>query len=138
MQNTFLLWLHILGITTWFGGSFACAWLLVRGDASVVKVVRRTTNELIHPAVGVALAAGIARLILLWPSYARQGSMHTKLLIGLAAAALTGVLAGKLRRFEAAADPSGFPKVQGHAKFHLVAMMLLATGAAFLAVFRPF
>jgi putative membrane protein len=97
---------HIIGNILWLGGgavaAFAMAQLASESQATrtaAARAVRKIILAVVTPGMLLSFAGGLYMLIPNWGAfYARAPWMHTKLTVGLIAAAFSGVLSGKLRR----------------------------------------
>jgi putative membrane protein len=97
---------HVLGNILWLGGGLAAAvtLLLLAGEAKETKkaaahAMRRLILMVVTPGMVLSFAGGLTNLLMFWDAlYKKAPWMHTKLLIGLIAAAISGVLSGKLRK----------------------------------------
>jgi len=127
---------HILGIVVWLGGGAVTALIMMllasqaaetRAQAAVAA--RRLTLTMVTPGMLAAWGGGLVMLLTNWSTiYAKAPWMHTKLLIGLIAAGITGVLTGRLRR-----AASGEKEVAPGA-MKLVASILLVSAIAGVAL----
>lgn len=97
---------HIAGNIMWLGGGVAAA-LFMLGLASTDDAVkeaaarsaRAMTLKVVTPGMLLGLAGGVTMLLYQWTAvYKSAPWMHTKLLVGLVAAGMTGMLTGPLRR----------------------------------------
>lgn len=124
--------LHLISVVLWAGGLVAVLAMAARGEGPVVSASRRVLVRLVHPAMAVAWLAALVMLANGWSAlYAKAGWMHGKIMLGLILSALTGVVAGKLRK--AAEDPNA-----SAASFRVFAVVSAAIAAAIilLATFR--
>ncbi|MGB5373682.1 MAG: CopD family protein [Polyangiales bacterium] len=130
-------YLHFLGITFWIGSAVAVAIAASAPsplESGLAQSLRRITIRVTTPAMLFAFAGGFGMLIPNFAElYAKQGWMHTKLVLLLVLAGATGVLTGKLRRWAEGQEVS--PTVFGKLAWTLsVIAVLIIT----LAIFRPF
>jgi uncharacterized membrane protein len=87
----------------------------------------------VTPGMLLSFAGGLFNLLTYWePLYRKAPWMHTKLLVGIAAAAFTGVLSGKLRKAAANGDevPAGSMRVAG------IALLVCALLGVALVILR--
>jgi uncharacterized membrane protein len=97
---------HVIGHILWLGGAvticfFASHVLEMQPDAKrkALSSLRALALRIVTPGMLLAFGAGLTMLILGWSElYAKQPWMHTKLTLGILAAALTGILTGRLRK----------------------------------------
>jgi uncharacterized membrane protein len=97
---------HVIGNILWLGGGAAAAFALVlmAGESKETKkaaahAVRRLILMVVTPGMVLSFAGGLTNLLMFWDAlYKKAPWMHTKLLVGLIAAAFSGVLSGKLRK----------------------------------------
>lgn len=97
---------HILGNILWLGGGAAAAFtmVLLAGEAKETRkaaahAVRRLVLLVVTPGMVLSFAGGLYNLLTYWELYRRAPWMHTKLTIGLIAAAVSGaLLSAKLRK----------------------------------------
>ncbi|MGB5365316.1 MAG: CopD family protein [Polyangiales bacterium] len=130
-------YLHFLGITFWIGSAVAVAIAASAPsplESGLAQSLRRITIRVTTPAMLFAFAGGFGMLIPNFAElYAKQGWMHTKLVLLLVLAGATGVLTGKLRRWAEGQEVS--PTVFGKLAWTLsIIAVLIIT----LAIFRPF
>jgi uncharacterized membrane protein len=130
-------YLHFLGITFWIGSAVAVAIAASAPsplEGATAQSLRRITTRVTTPAMLFAFAGGFGMLIPNFAElYAKQGWMHTKLVLLLVLAGATGVLTGKLRRWAEGQEVS--PTVFGKLAWTLsIIAVLIIT----LAIFRPF
>ena len=106
---TLLRVLHVIGHVLWLGGGVTIAFLAshvleMPADAKrkALSSLRALALRIVVPGMLLAFLGGLTMLVLGWgaegTSYAKQPWMHTKLTIGILAAAATGVLTGRLRK----------------------------------------
>jgi uncharacterized membrane protein len=130
-------YLHFLGITFWIGSAVAVAIAASAPsplESGIAQSLRRITIRVTTPAMLFAFAGGFGMLIPNFAElYAKQGWMHTKLLLLLVLAGATGVLTGKLRRWAEGQEVS--PTVFGKLAWTLSVIAVLVIT---LAIFRPF
>jgi uncharacterized membrane protein len=114
---------HVLGNILWLGGGAAAAFALVllAGEAKETRkaaahAVRRLVLLVVTPGMLLSFAGGLANLFMFWDAlYKKAPWMHTKLLVGVIAAAFSGILSGKLRKAAAGHEELsvGFMKLAG-------------------------
>jgi putative membrane protein len=114
---------HVLGNILWLGGGAACAFtmLFLAAESKEVKLaaakaVRKLVLLVVTPGMLLSFAGGLTNLLMYWDAlYKKAPWMHTKLLVGLIAAAITGVLSGKLRKAASGGPevPAGAMKLAG-------------------------
>ncbi len=132
-------WMHPLAVVAWMGGGSALAlvaWVGARGEhgAAVASAARVALRALVVPALLLAWAVGLARLLPGFSEhYAKAGWMHAKLTIALVASGATGGLGATLRRVAA-----GQQGLSGHLRVLFVVHLLLAAAAIWLVSARPF
>jgi uncharacterized membrane protein len=130
-------YLHFLGITFWIGSAVAVAIAASAPsplESGLAQSLRRITVRVTTPAMLFAFAGGFGMLIPNFAElYAKQGWMHTKLVLLLVLAGATGVLTGKLRRWAEGQPVS--PTVFGKLAW---ALSMIAVLIITLAIFRPF
>lgn len=130
-------YLHFLGITFWIGSAVAVAIAASAPspmESGIAQSLRKISMRVTTPAMLFAFAGGFGMLIPNFAElYAKQGWMHTKLVLLLVLAGATGVLTGKLRRWAEGQEVS--PKVFGKLAWTL---SILAVLIITLAIFRPF
>lgn len=106
--------IHVIGNILWLGGGAlaAFAFAALAADAkdtriAAARALRKITLLMVTPGMLLSFAGGVTMLLGAWSTlYAKAPWMHTKLLVGLIAAAFSGVLSGKLRRASTGADVS--------------------------------
>lgn len=123
--------IHVLGIVVWLGGGAVTAMIMVllasqspETRAQATKAARKLTLMMVSPGMLAAWGGGLVMLLSQWSLYAKAPLMHTKLLVGLIAAGITGVLSGRLRK-ACAADGQVAPGAM-----KLVASILLLSALA--------
>ncbi|MGB8330295.1 MAG: CopD family protein [Polyangiales bacterium] len=130
-------YLHFLGIVFWVGTAVAVALAASASapvESGIAQSLRRVTLRVTTPAMLLAFAGGFGMLIPQFAElYAKQGWMHTKLLLVFALAGATGVLTGKLRRWAEGQEIG--TKTFGRLAWAISILAILITT---LAVFRPF
>ena len=130
-------YLHFLGITFWIGSAVAVAIAASAPspmESGIAQSLRRISMRVTTPAMLFAFAGGFGMLIPNFAElYAKQGWMHTKLVLLLVLAGATGVLTGKLRRWAEGQEVP--PKVFGKLAW---ALSILAVLIITLAIFQPF
>lgn len=130
-------YLHFLGITFWIGSAVAVAIAAAAPsplESGIAQSLRKISIRVTTPAMLFAFVGGLGMLIPNFAElYAKQGWMHTKLVLLLVLASATGVLTGKLRRRAEGQEVS--PKVFGKLAWTL---SILAVLIITLAIFRPF
>ena len=114
---------HVLGNILWLGGgaasAFAMVWLAAESKEvklAAARAVRQVVLLVVTPVLLLSSAGGLVNLVIYWDAlYKKSPWMQTKLLVGLIAAAFTGVLSGKLRKAAANGDevPAGAMKLAG-------------------------
>ncbi|MBT8470049.1 MAG: CopD family protein [Deltaproteobacteria bacterium] len=130
-------YLHFLGITFWIGSAVAVAIAAAAPsplESGIAQSLRKITIRVTTPAMLFAFAGGFGMLIPNFAElYAKQGWMHTKLVLLLVLAGATGVLTGKLRRWAEGQEvsPAAFGKLAW-------TLSILAVLIITLAIFRPF
>jgi protoporphyrinogen IX oxidase len=130
--------LHFIGIIFWLGGAVtvavAAAGLAGQAERSHATAARAAALRVATPGMVLAWVGGLGMLVPYWSAvYARAGWMHGKLTLVLVAAALTGVLTGRLKRAAA-----GEGELQPRKLRTLATILLVLTfTVAGLAVFRP-
>ena len=130
-------YLHFLGITFWVGTAVAVAVAAsapTPWESGIAQALRKVTVRVTTPSMLFAFAGGFGMLIPNFAeTYAKQGWMHTKLLLLLALAGATGVLTGKLRRWAEGQEvkPKTFARLAW-------VISILAVLIITLAIFRPF
>ena len=130
---------HVLGNILWLGGGAICAFVMAGLAAeskevrlAAAKAVRKLILMVVTPGMLLSFAGGLINLLSYWePLYRKAPWMHTKLLVGLIAAAFTGVLSGKLRKAASKGDdvPAGSMKLAGSI---LLVSVLLGVALVFL------
>lgn len=98
--------LHVIGNVLWLGGGVIAAFALanVAGEQTTTRVgaaraLRIASLVLITPGMLLSLGAGLAMVITYWHElYAKAPWMHAKLTAGFLAAAVSGMITGRLRR----------------------------------------
>ncbi|MFW6051754.1 MAG: hypothetical protein ACODAU_11300 [Myxococcota bacterium] len=130
--------LHFVGNIFWLGGVVSVglvgAGLAGASERSHAAPLRRTALTIATPGMVLAWLGGLGMLLPAWGEvYARAGWMHGKITLALIAAALTGVLTGRLRR---AANGTGElkPGLLRGLSWTVLVLALLTVG---LAVLRP-
>ena len=123
---------HLFGAILWIGGTVAVGLAAAaaaehRREASAA--LRRVALRVAAPGMVLAWVGGLTLLAMGWSGYRRAGWMHTKLLLVLVAAGLTGALTGRLRRW-AAGDELSVQAVRG-----LAFALLVLAGLVLLMVF---
>lgn len=130
-------YLHFLGITFWIGTAVAVAIAAsapTPWESGIAQALRKVTLRVTTPSMLVAFAGGLGMLIPNFAEqYAKQGWVHTKLLLLLALAGATGVLTGKIRKWAEGQEVGA--KVFGKLAW---AISILAVLIITLAIFRPF
>ncbi len=130
-------YLHFLGITFWVGTAVAVAVAAsapTPWESGIAQALRNVTVRVTTPSMLFAFVGGFGMLIPNFADvYAKQGWMHTKLLLLLAMAGVTGVLTGKLRKWAAGQEVPA--KTFGRLAWILAVLAVLVVT---LAVFRPF
>jgi protoporphyrinogen IX oxidase len=113
---------HVIGNILWLGGGAVAALFMAQlASASqetrtaAARAVRKLILAVVTPGMLLSFAGGLYMLFTHWSAvYARAPWMHTKLLVGLVAAAFSGVLSGKLRRAADGAElPAGSMRTAG-------------------------
>ena len=137
MSITVFRYLHFLGVTFWIGSAVAVAIAAAAPtpwESGIAQALRKVTSRVTTPSMLVAFVGGVGMLV---PSfsevYAKQGWMHTKLLLLLVLAGATGVLTGKLRKWADGQEVS--QSVFGKLAW---TTSILAILIVTLAIFRPF
>ena len=137
MSITIFRYLHFLGVTFWIGSAVAVAIAAAAPtpwESGIAQALRKVTLRVTTPSMLVAFIGGVGMLL---PSftevYAKQGWMHTKLLLLLGLAGATGVLTGKLRKWADGQEVS-----QGVFGKLAWTTSILAILIVTLAIFRPF
>lgn len=130
-------YLHFLGMTFWIGTAVAVAITAsapTPWESGIAQALRRVTLRVTTPSMLFAFAGGFGMLIPNFAElYAKQGWMHTKLVLLLVLAGATGVLTGKLRRW---AEGQEIPaRTFGRLAWIISILAILMVT---LAVFRPF
>ena len=135
-------YLHFLGMTFWIGTAVAVAiaasaptpWESGIAQALRKVTLRKVTLRVTTPAMLFAFAGGFGMLIPNFAeAYAKQGWMHTKLLLLLALAGATGVLTGKLRKWAEGQEVSATTFGRLAWVISILAVLIVT-----LAVLRPF
>lgn len=130
---------HVIGNILWLGGGAVAALFMAQLAAApqdtrvaAARAVRKLILGLVTPGMLLSFAGGLYMLLTHWSTvYARAPWMHTKLLLGLIAAAFSGVLSGKLRRAADGADlPANTMRTAGWV------LALSAIGGVFLVFTR--
>jgi uncharacterized membrane protein len=130
-------YLHFLGITFWIGTAVATAIAAsapIPWESGIAQALRKVTVRVTTPSMLFAFVGGFGMLIPNFAEvYAKQGWMHTKLLLLLALAGATGVLTGKLRKWAAGQEipATTFGRLAW-------VISILAVLVVTLAVFQPF
>jgi uncharacterized membrane protein len=133
--------LHIVGNILWLGGGAACALAAVmlaseskETRAAAAKALRTVVLYVVTPGMLLGWAGGLHMLLAHWSDlYSKAPWIHTKLTIGLVAAAFSGVLSGGLRR----AASSGDELSPGRMRLAGIVLLLSAVAGASLAFLRP-
>lgn len=137
MSMVVFRYLHFLGITFWIGTAVAVAIAAstqTPWESGIAQALRKATIRVTTPSMLVAFVGGLGMLIPNFAElYAKQGWMHTKLLLLLALAGATGVLTGKLRRWADGQEIAG--RTFGRLAWIISVLAILIVT---LAVFRPF
>jgi uncharacterized membrane protein len=130
---------HVLGNIMWLGGGAAAAFTMVFLAAeskdiklAAARAVRKWVLLVVTPGMLLSFAGGLINLFSYWDAlYKKAPWMHSKLLVGLIAAAFTGVLSGKLRKAASNGDevPVGAMKLAGSV---LLVSALLGVALVFL------
>lgn len=97
---------HVIGNVLWLGGGVAVAfaYVMLADESAEVRVksaiaLRKLTTFVVTPGMVLSLFGGLTMLIGFWSElYAKAPWAHTKLTVGILAAAFSGVLTGRLRR----------------------------------------
>ena len=105
-MNAWLHVIHILGVIAWIGGvvSVGLVGALAAGEGKVLAAARAVSLRVATPGLVLAWLGGLTMFIMHIDVYKRAGWMHAKITLALIAAALTGVLSGKLRKAAAGQD----------------------------------
>jgi uncharacterized membrane protein len=98
--------IHVLGNILWLGGGAVAAFAMAMLASSsretrteAAKALRKLVLFVVTPGMLLSFAGGLTMLLSAWSTlYAKAPWMHTKLTVGILAAAFSGVLSGKLRR----------------------------------------
>ncbi|HEY6878310.1 MAG TPA: CopD family protein [Polyangiales bacterium] len=132
--------LHVIGNVLWLGGGavVAFAFVMMANESVEVQrrsaiVLRRLTTYVVTPGMILSLVGGLVMLIGFWNElYKKAPWAHTKLTIGILAAAFSGVLTGRLRRAAAGqAVTAGPVRTAG-------IVLLVSAIAGVVAVFTKF
>jgi uncharacterized membrane protein len=97
---------HVIGNVLWLGGGVvvAFAYVMLASESAEVRlksaqVLRKLTLYVVTPGMLLSLGGGLTMLLGFWTElYAKAPWAHTKLTVGIIAAAFSGVLTGRLRR----------------------------------------
>lgn len=105
------LWLrvlHIIGVVFWIGGSVTVGLIgaAAAQNKDALKAARSVALKVATPGMILAWLGGLVMFGVSISVYARAGWMHGKITLALVAAALTGVLSGKLRKAAAGEEVS--------------------------------
>ncbi len=128
--NLALRALHLFGAILWVGGAVVVALTAATAAETdnrdaVAGLLRRAVLRVATPGMLLAWGGGLSLLVMGWAGYQRAGWMHAKLLFVLLAAALTGVLSGRLRRWADGAEVSpAFLRGAAYGLLTLVALVL--------------
>lgn len=100
--------LHVIGVTLWIGGvlSVGLVGAFASGDKKTLEAARHASLRVATPGMILAFVGGLAMFIVSIDVYKSAGWVHIKLTLALVAAALTGVLSGKLRKAAAGTEVS--------------------------------
>jgi len=130
--------LHLIGVIAWIGGAATAALVVVfaandaRREASAAA--RRAVLWIATPGMVLAWVAGLTVLLHGWSAvYSKAGWMHGKVTVALIAAALTGVLTGRLRKAASGDKPASEGLLRGVG----IGLLALAVVVAFLALLKP-
>ena len=130
-------YLHFLGMTFWIGTAVATAIAAsapTPWESGIAQALRKVTLRVTTPSMLFAFVGGFGMLIPNFAElYAKQGWVHTKLLLLLALAGATGVLTGKLRKWAAGEEISATTFGRLAWVISILAVLIVT-----LAVFRPF
>ncbi len=126
--------LHMLGVTLWIGGVVAVGLVgaMAAGEGKVLAAARHASLRVATPGMVMAFAGGLTMFVMGIDAYKSAGWLHAKITLALIAAALSGVLSGKLRKAAAGAEvaPGTFKKLAG-------GVLLIAFLNIFLVFFGP-
>lgn len=134
------LFLHLLGVILWVGGTAAGAWTAAQlalapkeSRAAGLGAVRRALLVLTMPGIVLAWLGGLTMFLTALDLYSHAGWMHGKLTLGLVLSALHGVLIARVRK---AADGTreGSSGLFGGLAMGIVLVTVLVLG---LVIFRP-
>jgi uncharacterized membrane protein len=97
---------HVIGNVLWLGGGAVVAFAFVMFASESVEVqrksalvLRRVTQYVVTPGMVLSLIGGLTMLFGFWNElYKKAPWAHSKLTVGIIAAAFSGVLTGRLRR----------------------------------------
>ena len=101
--------IHILGVALWVGGVLSVGLIgaYASGEGRVLAAARHASLRVATPGLVLAWVGGLTMFIMGIDVYKRAGWLHAKITLALIAAALTGVLSGKLRKAAEGADIPG-------------------------------
>jgi protoporphyrinogen IX oxidase len=105
---------HVIGNVLWLGGGavVAFSFVLLASESAEVRlkssqVLRKMTLYVVTPGMIFSLIGGLTMLIGFWDElYKKAPWAHSKLTVGIIAAAFSGVLTGRLRRAAAGQEVS--------------------------------
>jgi protoporphyrinogen IX oxidase len=138
MADVAFRFLHFVGNIFWLGGvvtvALAAASLAGQAEREHATAVRSAALRVATPGMLVSWIGGLGMLIPHWSTlYAKAGWMHGKITLALVAAALTGVVTGRLRR-----AASGQAELDaGRLRLFATILLVITFTVAGLAVFRP-
>jgi protoporphyrinogen IX oxidase len=138
MADLAFRYLHFIGNIFWLGGvvTVAVVAALLAGQAEREHAVaaRGAALRIATPGLVLSWIGGLGMLLPHWSTlYARAGWMHGKITLALVAAALTGMVTGRLRR---AASGEGELHA-GRLRLLATVLLVIAFTVAGLGVFRP-
>lgn len=138
MADVAFRFLHFIGNIFWLGGTVTVAVLAasLAGEAERGHAVaaRAAALRVATPGLVLAWVGGLGMLLPHWSTlYARAGWMHGKITLGLVAAALTGVITGRLRRAASGSEELN----AGRLRLMATILLVITFTVVGLVVFRP-
>ena len=100
--------LHVIGVTLWIGGvlSVGLVGAFASGERRVLAAARHASLRVATPGMVLAFVGGFTMFFVSLDTYKSAGWVHIKITLAIIAAALTGVLSGKLRKAAAGVEVS--------------------------------
>ena len=125
--------LHVFGVICWIGSVVTVAWLSREATPEEATLSHRFIARFSNSTMIMAFIGGLGILVPNFMStYKSSGWMHTKLLIGIIVAGMTGALSAKLRKAAQANEPVA------HCSRIAAVILALAFVNVALVMFRPF